>query len=82
MNNDNNSLTSQDFWDLKPFWCQPWSILLTGIILIALTIWWPHRALFTVFVLISVLLWWGLFLFLAPISYRQEYQSAKNQEEG
>ena len=23
------------FWSLKPWWCQPWSILLTGVLAIA-----------------------------------------------
>lgn len=58
-------------WNLKPWWCQPWSILLTGFGVIAgswLTLqrWWitaPAAAL--------VLLWWWLFLVLAPAAYRQ-----------
>ena len=28
------NLESSNIWDYKPKWCQPWSILLTGIILI------------------------------------------------
>jgi len=29
------SETKPAFWSLKPWWCQPWSILLTGVLVIA-----------------------------------------------
>jgi hypothetical protein len=53
-------------WQHKPWWCQPWSILLTGVLLIAgswiwLGIWW-----LTVILVGGVLLWWWLFLVLMP----------------
>jgi len=49
------------FWSLKPWWCQPWSILLTGVLVIAgswvlLRLWW-----ITAPVALGVLIWWGLF---------------------
>jgi len=58
------------FWSLKPWWCQPWSILLTGALVIAgswwvLKLWW-----ITAPVALAVLLWWALFLVLVPSSYR------------
>jgi hypothetical protein len=36
---------SASFWQLKPWWCQPWSILLTGVVavlgsLLLLQRWW------------------------------------------
>ncbi|MBC1261420.1 hypothetical protein FQK07_09085 [Synechococcus sp. BSF8S] len=53
-------------WQLKPWWCQPWSILLTGVLLIAgswlwLRLWWLSVPL-----AVGVSLWWWLFLVLMP----------------
>jgi hypothetical protein len=53
-------------WAYKPWWCQPWSIVLTGMALItgswvlAKTVW------FTVVVSVPVLAWMGFFLLLWP----------------
>ncbi len=53
-------------WKYKPWWCQPWSIMLTGITLIAgswllfKTIW------FTVLICVPVLTWMGFFLLIWP----------------
>jgi hypothetical protein len=54
------------FWSLKPWWCQPWTILLTGTIGIAgswllLQIWW-----LTTGVALVVIAWWVLFLLIVP----------------
>lgn len=54
------------FWSLKPWWCQPWTILLTGTIGIAgswllLQIWWV-----TTGVALVVIAWWVLFLLIVP----------------
>lgn len=59
------------FWSLKPRWCQPWSIVATGVALVGGSWWWPHRWWLTVPLAMTVLLWWGLFLVLAPRAYRQ-----------
>jgi hypothetical protein len=57
---------SHPFWSLKPWWCQPWTILLTGSIAIigswfALQIWW-----LTAGVALLVIAWWSLFLLIVP----------------
>lgn len=54
------------FWSLKPWWCQPWTILLTGTIGITgswllLQIWWV-----TTGVALVVIAWWVLFLLIVP----------------
>ena len=54
------------FWSLKPWWCQPWTILLTGTVAITtswlvLHIWW-----LTVAIAVLVLAWWCLFLLIVP----------------
>ncbi|MCP9825793.1 DUF6737 family protein [Synechococcus sp. EJ6-Ellesmere] len=53
-------------WQLKPWWCQPWSILLTGVLLIAGSWFWLGRWWLTVPFATGVLLWWWLFLVLMP----------------
>ncbi|KAG1679974.1 hypothetical protein FOA52_007038 [Chlamydomonas sp. UWO 241] len=63
--------TPPDFWALKPWWCQPWSILLTGSSIVAgswavLHIWW-----ITAPVSLGVAAWWALFLVLVPSAYAQ-----------
>lgn len=57
---------TQPFWSLKPWWCQPWTILLTGTLGIAgswllLQIWWV-----TTGVALVVIAWWVLFLLIVP----------------
>ncbi|MFM7360617.1 MAG: DUF6737 family protein [Cyanobium sp.] len=63
-----------DLWSHKPWWCQPWSILLTGVALISgswvvLRLWWITAPLTA-----AVLLWWWLFLVLVPAGYRAAQQ--------
>ncbi|WP_315785167.1 DUF6737 family protein [Fischerella sp. JS2] len=53
-------------WKFKPWWCQPWSILFTGVTLISgswvifKTVW------LTVLIAIPVLTWMGFFLLIWP----------------
>jgi hypothetical protein len=56
-------------WDYKPWWCQPWSIMLTGLILISGS--WLIFDFFkitwlTIMVAIPVLIWMGFFLLIWP----------------
>lgn len=61
-----------NFWDLKPWWCQPWSILSTGLLFISIS-WWGTKILWlTALISIGVIGWWALFLVLAPAVYRQQ----------
>ncbi|MBW4581210.1 MAG: hypothetical protein KME42_16705 [Tildeniella nuda ZEHNDER 1965/U140] len=53
-------------WTHKPWWCQPWSILLTGFALIGGS-WGLLRIVWlTVIVAIPVLTWMGFFLLVYP----------------
>jgi len=63
-------------WTHKPWWCQPWSILLTGVAVVTISWLLFARWWLTLGVSIGVLLWWGLFLVLAPAAWRQESQVA------
>ncbi|MBW4556948.1 MAG: hypothetical protein KME59_13560 [Trichormus sp. ATA11-4-KO1] len=53
-------------WQYKPWWCQPWSILLTGVILISSS-WLLFKNIWlTVLVSIPVFIWMGFFLLIWP----------------
>ncbi|BAZ82964.1 hypothetical protein NIES73_42470 [Sphaerospermopsis kisseleviana NIES-73] len=53
-------------WNYKPWWCQPWSIILTGITLISGS-WLILKLIWlTIIVAIPVLSWMGFFLLIWP----------------
>ena len=57
---------SFNLWDYKPWWCQPWSIILTGIVIIAGSWWLINNLFITILLSIIILVWWFYFLFLYP----------------
>ncbi|NEP79484.1 MAG: hypothetical protein F6K17_04385 [Okeania sp. SIO3C4] len=64
----NNSIEQEKFnpWNYKPWWCQPWSILLTGITIIGGS-WLVFRIVWlTVIISIPILIWMGFFLVIWP----------------
>ena len=65
---DTNSKKS--FWDSKPYWCQPWSIISFGILVLIFSWKLFNNILFTSIIGIFVFVWWILFLILAPNSYQ------------
>ncbi len=58
--------TPESRWSYKPWWCQPWSILLTGVSLIAGSWFGFHRLWLTLLVMLPVLVWMGFFLLIWP----------------
>ncbi|NES98992.1 MAG: hypothetical protein F6K61_00145 [Sphaerospermopsis sp. SIO1G1] len=53
-------------WNYKPWWCQPWSIILTGLTLISAS-WLIFKLIWvTIIVAIPVLTWMGFFLLIWP----------------
>lgn len=53
-------------WQYKPWWCQPWSILLTGITLISGS-WLIFKIIWlTILVAIPVVTWMSFFLLIYP----------------
>lgn len=58
-------------WELKPWWCQPWSILATGIALDLGSWWLLKSAWLTGLVVLAVTLWWWLFLVLMPAQWKE-----------
>ena len=65
---DTNSKKS--FWDSKPYWCQPWSIISFGVLVLIFS--WKvfNNTIFTSIIGVFVFVWWILFLILAPNSYQ------------
>lgn len=59
-----------NFWAQKPYWCQPWSILLTGTLFVAGAKQLFHNPVITGLAAIPILVWWYLFLILVPANYR------------
>ncbi|WP_293072838.1 DUF6737 family protein [Moorena sp. SIO3H5] len=53
-------------WSYKPWWCQPWSIILTGGLII-FSIWLVFKTIWiTVLGAMPILLWWTYFLLIWP----------------
>jgi hypothetical protein len=55
-----------NLWQSKPWWCQPWTIILTGILLIAGSWWLLHHWWITIPVAGLIGLWWVYFLIFVP----------------
>ncbi|MDJ1177768.1 hypothetical protein PJF56_02710 [Roseofilum sp. BLCC_M91] len=53
-------------WHYKPWWCQPWSIILTGVTAIALSWLIFHRWWFSLIVSLPMLAWMGYFILIWP----------------
>ena len=69
----------ESLWSHKPWWCQPWSILLTGVVVVGgswwfLRFWWISAPL-----ALGVLIWWWLFLVAVPAAYRAELEASPDQ---
>ena len=60
------------FWESKPYWCQPWSIISFG--LMSIVIIWKvlNNLVITSIVSLIIFSWWVLFLILAPNYYQLE----------
>ena len=58
------------FWSLKPWWCQPWSIISTGALMVGGSWALLHRLWISLPLALGVLAWWLLFLVLVPAAYK------------
>ena len=68
---------AQSFWSQKPWWCQPWSILLTGAVIMAGSWLLFERWWLTALVSLPVLAWWGLFLVVGRTPHRLRNRRAE-----
>ena len=73
--NSPNSAEQPAFWSLKPWWCQPWSILTTGAGISGSSWLVLHRLWITLPLTAVILGWWWLFLVLVPAAYRNATSS-------
>jgi hypothetical protein len=53
-------------WDYKPWWCQPWSIFLTGIALIGGSWFLFEKYWLTGLVAVPIGIWMGFFILIYP----------------
>lgn len=61
-----------NFWHYKPWWCQPPSIIITGIgFVIAANVFGDCSLKTTVLACGPVLLWWYIFLVVVPTSFKE-----------
>ncbi len=67
---DLSKLESSNIWDYKPWWCQPWSILLTGIILSVGSWFTLHIIWITAIVAFLIIIWWIYFLLMYPRMFK------------
>ncbi|MEL6160691.1 MAG: DUF6737 family protein [Cyanobacteria bacterium J06554_11] len=59
----------ESMWQIKPWWCQPWSIVLTGLA-ISFASWLVLHRLWITLPIVGVIgIWWWLFLWLVPTQY-------------
>lgn len=53
-------------WKYKPWWCQPWSIILSGIVIITFSYLLFHNLIITLILSIMIIIWWAYFLIFYP----------------
>ncbi|NMG57421.1 hypothetical protein E1H12_02520 [Geitlerinema sp. P-1104] len=73
--------SSLNVWHYKPWWCQPWSILLTGLGLIGASWLLFHRLWLTTLVAIPLSAWMGYFVLLFPRLVAQSGQFPQDSSE-
>ena len=76
-NGSNMAARGESLWDHKPWWCQPWTILTTGVVLISLSWLLLQRWWITGPFALAIGAWWWLFLVAVPSAYSQEASMAK-----
>ncbi len=80
--------SSESVWQYKPWWCQPWTILLTGSSIIGGSWFLFHRYWLTGLVSLPILAWMGFFILVFPklaresgmlAEMKQAHQQVQNQ---
>jgi len=75
----NHSL-DKSVWHYKPWWCQPWSILLTGTAIISGSWVLLHTLLITLLVAVPVLTWMIFFVGVYPRLFLQMQENSGSPE--
>ena len=63
-------MQKKSFWDSKPYWCQPWSIISFGVLVLISSFKLLNNIIITSILGLFILVWWILFLIIAPNSYQ------------
>ncbi|KAI5315959.1 PREDICTED: MULTISPECIES [Prunus dulcis] len=63
------SLEYDSVWDTKPSWCQPWTITLTGVLVIGGSWLILNSVVITVLAALLISTWWFIFLYSYPKAY-------------
>ena len=66
-----NHTKSISVWDYKPGWCQPWSIILTGMTIVAGSWLVLHNIWLTIAISLPVIAWWVYFLLIYPKAFAE-----------
>ena len=66
-------------WDYKPGWCQPWSIILSGVTAISGSWLALHNIWLTAIVSSLVVAWWVYFLVLYPKAFADYISSQQTK---
>jgi hypothetical protein len=74
---------SSNIWDYKPWWCQPWSIICTGVLVAAGSWLILHNSWLSIGVSLLIVAWWVYFLILYPkafTNYITSQQATTNRD--
>ncbi len=63
--------SKKGFWDSKPYWCQPWSIISFGVLVPVFSWKLFNNLIITSILTFIIILWWVVFLILAPNLYQE-----------
>ena len=74
MSKQQNYSDNFKIWNYKPWWCQPWSIILTGITVIGSSWLLLHALWLSILVAIAIAIWWVYFLVLYPRMAQEMYK--------
>jgi hypothetical protein len=65
-------MSNTNLWESKPWWCQPWTIVLTGVIIITGS-WLLFKTLWLTLPVATLIgLWWTYFLIIVPRLLQQQ----------
>ncbi|MGB3294423.1 MAG: DUF6737 family protein [Phormidesmis sp.] len=73
------SQMAASIWQVKPWWCQPWSIVLTGLAIPTGSWLLFQRLWITLPVAGVIVVWWLLFLGLVPAQYAAAVRDYKGE---
>ena len=65
-----DTTSKKSFWDSKPYWCQPWSIISFGVLVLIFSLKILDNAIITSILGFFIIVWWIVFLILAPNLYQ------------